>query len=236
MGYAMFAARKIMLTNSIFNINQQLMDIQQKRDDLFDAEAALSDNKIDSTDIAACRRAGIAISYGMTLAANQAGFSASPEYQIGRAAAEKEAYEKFGASWGANIGGAVAGAGIGAGIGVAAGLASGPIGWLALGVAALGAYIGNKCSAKTKARKEYVEAIKPLKKIYLYAVSRSIVEKIIERLDLNAELTRNVEDADIVIAHKNFAKGGAKVLNTANDYRIQVFYIKTNSMAQIQKV
>lgn len=85
-------------------------------------------------------------------------------------------------------------------------------------------------------RKEYVESIKPTKKIYLYAVSRSIVEKIIERLDLNAELTRNVEDADLVIAHKNFAKGGAKVLNTANDYRIQVFYIKTNSMAQIQKV
>ena len=85
-------------------------------------------------------------------------------------------------------------------------------------------------------RKEYVEAVKPMKKIYLYAVSRSIVEKIIERLDLNAELTRNVEDADIVIAHKNFAKGGAKVLSIANDYRIQIFYIKTNSMAQIQKV
>ena len=147
MGYAMFAARKIMLTNSIFNINQQLMDIQQKRDDLFDAEAALSDNKIDSTDIAACRRAGIAISYGMTLAANQAGFSASPEYQIGRAAAEKEAYEKFGASWGANIGGA----GIGALIGSVLGLPGAAIG------AVVGGWIGNKCSAKTKARKEYVE-------------------------------------------------------------------------------
>ena len=85
-------------------------------------------------------------------------------------------------------------------------------------------------------RQDYVESVKPMKKIYLYAVSRSIVEKVIERLDLNAELTRNVEDADIVIAHKNFAKGGAKVLNTANDYRIQIFYIKTNSMAQIQKV
>src|SRR5574344_2801593 len=85
-------------------------------------------------------------------------------------------------------------------------------------------------------RKEYVESVKPTKKIYLYAVSRSIVEKVIERLDLNAELTRNVEDADLVIAHKNFAKGGAKVLSTANDYRIQIFYIKTNSMAQIQKV
>lgn len=53
---------------------------------------------------------------------------------------------------------------------------------------------------------------------------------------MNAEITRNIEDADVVIAHKNFAKGGAKILSTANDYRIQVFYVKTNSMAQIQKV
>ena len=85
-------------------------------------------------------------------------------------------------------------------------------------------------------RQKYVEEIKSFKKIYLYAVSRTIVEKVIERLDLNAEITRNLEEADIVIAHKNFAKGGAKVLSIANDYRIQVFYIKTNSMAQIQKV
>ena len=85
-------------------------------------------------------------------------------------------------------------------------------------------------------RKDYVESVKPIKKIYLYAVSRTIVEKAIERLDLNAELTRNIDDADMVIAHKNFAKGGAKILSTANEYRLRVFYIKTNSMAQIQKV
>lgn len=85
-------------------------------------------------------------------------------------------------------------------------------------------------------RQKYVNEVKNFKKIYIYAVSRSIVEKVIERLDLNAEITRNIEDADIVIAHKNFAKGGAKVLSTANDYRLQVFYVKTNSMAQIQKV
>lgn len=88
----------------------------------------------------------------------------------------------------------------------------------------------------TFSRQKYVEEVKGFKKIYLYAVSRSIVEKVIERLDLKAEITRNLDDADIVIAHKNFAKGGAKILSTANDYRIQVFYIKTNSMAQIQKV
>ncbi len=85
-------------------------------------------------------------------------------------------------------------------------------------------------------RQKYVEQVKGIKKIYLYAVSRSIVEKVIERLDLNAEITRNLDDADIVIAHKNFIKGGAKVLSVANDYRLQIFYIKTNSMAQIQKV
>ncbi len=85
-------------------------------------------------------------------------------------------------------------------------------------------------------RQKYVNDVKKFKKIYLYAVSRTIVEKIIERLDLNAEITRNIDDADIVIAHKNFAKGGARILSTANDYRLQVFYIKTNSMAQIQKV
>ena len=85
-------------------------------------------------------------------------------------------------------------------------------------------------------RQKYVEQAKPLKKLYLYAVSRTIVEKTIERLNLNVELTSNVEDADIVIAHKNFAKGGAKILNTAKEYRVQIFYVKTNSMAQIQKV
>jgi len=85
-------------------------------------------------------------------------------------------------------------------------------------------------------RQKYVEEAKAYKKIYLYAVSRTIVEKVIERLDLNAEITRNLDEADIVIAHKNFAKGGAKILSTANEYRLQIFYIKTNSMAQIQKV
>lgn len=85
-------------------------------------------------------------------------------------------------------------------------------------------------------RQDYVKEVKKFKKIYIYAVSRSIVEKVIERLDLNCEITRNVEDADVVIAHKNFAKGGAKVLSTASEYRVQVFYVKTNSMSQIQKV
>lgn len=85
-------------------------------------------------------------------------------------------------------------------------------------------------------RQKYVDEVRSMKRVYLYAVSRSIVEKVIERLNLNVELTRNIEEADIVIAHKNFAKGGAKILSIANDLRIRTFFIKTNSMPQIQKV
>ncbi len=85
-------------------------------------------------------------------------------------------------------------------------------------------------------RQKYIDDVKKHKKIYIYAVSRSIVDKIIERLDISAEIVRNVEDADFVIAHKNFAKGGAKVLSTANEYRLPVFFVRTNSMSQIQKV
>ena len=85
-------------------------------------------------------------------------------------------------------------------------------------------------------RQKYIDDVKKHKKIYIYAVSRSIVDKIIERLDINAEIVRNVEDADFVIAHKNFAKGGTRILATANEYRLPVFFVRTNSMSQIQKV
>ncbi|MCD8024852.1 MAG: hypothetical protein LUE64_04890 [Candidatus Gastranaerophilales bacterium] len=85
-------------------------------------------------------------------------------------------------------------------------------------------------------RRAYIDSVKNHKKIYIYAVSRSIVNKIIERLDIDVEIVRSVEDADIVIAHKNFAKGGTKILSVANEYRLPVYFVRTNSMSQIQKV
>ena len=85
-------------------------------------------------------------------------------------------------------------------------------------------------------RQEYIKNNKKHKKIYIYAVSRSIVDKIIERLDIDASIVRSVEEADFVIAHKNFAKGGTKILSTANEYHLPVFFVRTNSMSQIQRV
>ncbi len=85
-------------------------------------------------------------------------------------------------------------------------------------------------------RQEYVNQVKDYKKIYIYAVSRTVIEKVIERLDLHAEITRKIDDADVVIAHKAYSKGGNKILSVANDYRLPIYYVKSNSMAQIQKV
>ena len=85
-------------------------------------------------------------------------------------------------------------------------------------------------------REKYVNEVKGYKKIYIYAVSRSIMDKSIERLNLDAELTKNIDDADIIIAHKNFAKGGNKILSIANDYRLPIYYVRSNSTSQVQKV
>ncbi|MBR1617440.1 AAA family ATPase, partial [bacterium] len=85
-------------------------------------------------------------------------------------------------------------------------------------------------------RSQFIKDNKKHKKIYIYAVSRSIADKIIEKLDIDASIVRNVEDADFVIVHKNFAKSGSKILSTAQEYHLPVFFVRTNSMSQIQRV
>lgn len=95
--------------------------------------------------------------------------------------------------------------------------------------------VDNKLNRNFSVEK-YIKEVQAFRKVYIYAVSRSIVDKAIERLQLNAEVTRNIDDADIVIAHKNYSKGGAKILNTARDYRLPIHYVKNNTMPQIQKV
>ena len=85
-------------------------------------------------------------------------------------------------------------------------------------------------------RQEYVKQVKDFKKIYIYAVSRTVLDKVLERLNLQAEITRNIEEADIVIVHKAFAKGGTKILSIANDYKLPIYYVRSNSMSQVQKV
>ena len=160
MGYAVFAARKIMLTNSINMLNLQLTDIMNKKMDLTELGSAVSDGDISAMDIAQCQQAGLACEYGLDLFGTKFSKYGDGEYYVGLANAEKEARQNFGTSTAANVGkGAVAGGVIGA----LAGIISGPIGWAALAGAAIGGAvfgIGGKLFNKTQASDEYIKEYK----------------------------------------------------------------------------
>lgn len=164
MGYAMFAARKIMLTDSINMTQLELTKISNKLMDLADLGSAVSDGDISSYDIAECQNAGLTCSYGWDMATGQ---YTDWEYYTGLASAESEARQNTGLSWMANIGGAGAGA-VAGGIAASA-LAGSAVGSIVPGIGTAigaiiggigGAIIGNQCSSKTQARNEYVEEYK----------------------------------------------------------------------------
>lgn len=74
----------------------------------------------------------------------------------------------------------------------------------------------------------------PIKKVYIYALSRSIVEKVINRLSLPLEVTRTIDNADMVMALRNYAKAGSKILNVARTYDIPIHFSRANTLPQIQ--
>jgi stage III sporulation protein SpoIIIAA len=73
-------------------------------------------------------------------------------------------------------------------------------------------------------------------RVFLYGISKSYLDRILERLNLHQiRITKNVYDANAVIAIKANARPGSKVLKLAQDYEVPVFYAKTNTMPQIQR-
>jgi stage III sporulation protein SpoIIIAA len=73
-------------------------------------------------------------------------------------------------------------------------------------------------------------------RVFLYGISKSYLDRILERLNLHSiRTTKNVYDANAVIAIKANARPGSKVLKLAQDYEVPVFYTKTNTMPQIQR-
>lgn len=79
-----------------------------------------------------------------------------------------------------------------------------------------------------------VEPCEECKKVYIYAISRSIVEKVIERLSLPVEVTRTVDSADMVLALRSYAKAGSKILNVVRNYDIPIYFVRANTLPQIQ--
>lgn len=73
-------------------------------------------------------------------------------------------------------------------------------------------------------------------RVFLYGISKSFFDRIVERLNLHqVRVTRNIYDANFVIALKSNARPGSKMLQLAQDYEVPVFYTKINSMPQIQR-
>ncbi len=73
-------------------------------------------------------------------------------------------------------------------------------------------------------------------RVFLYGISKSFLDRILERLNLHhIRITKNVYDANAVLALKSNARPGSKVLQLAQDYEVPVFYAKTNMMPQIQR-
>lgn len=73
--------------------------------------------------------------------------------------------------------------------------------------------------------------------LFLYAVPKSFVERILERLNLQhlIHLTTQMHEAHAVLALRGHARPGAKVLRMASDFEVPCFYTKTNTMPQIQR-
>lgn len=82
---------------------------------------------------------------------------------------------------------------------------------------------------------KYLNNAKTSKKIFIYAISRSMTDKVLERLNIDAEVTRNIDEADVVISHHSYSKSGTKILNVAKEYHLPIYFVKSNTMPQIQK-
>jgi stage III sporulation protein SpoIIIAA len=72
-------------------------------------------------------------------------------------------------------------------------------------------------------------------KIYPYAVSKGLLERVIKTLALPAEVVKTIEDADAILALRSYARAGAKIYSLAEAKQIPVYVVKSNNMPQIQK-
>jgi len=69
--------------------------------------------------------------------------------------------------------------------------------------------------------------------IYPYAISRSMVEQVIETLNLPVVLTKDLDGADAVLALRSHIKNHSKLRHLAKTRQLAIHTVKSNSMPQI---
>lgn len=72
-------------------------------------------------------------------------------------------------------------------------------------------------------------------KIYPYAVSKGLLERVVKTLSLPAEVVKTIDEADAILALRSYARAGAKIYSLAEAKQIPVYVVKSNNMPQIQK-
>jgi nucleoside-triphosphatase THEP1 len=73
-------------------------------------------------------------------------------------------------------------------------------------------------------------------RVFLYGIGKGIVDRILERLNLHhVRVTKNIHDANAVVALKLNARPGSKIMQLAKDYEVPTYLAKANTMPLIQR-
>lgn len=72
--------------------------------------------------------------------------------------------------------------------------------------------------------------------IYAYGIGRSQLDQVIEVLDLPVMLTKDLDEADAVVALRSQIKHHSKLRNIAKDRHIPIYTVKSNTIPQVTRV
>jgi stage III sporulation protein AA len=72
-------------------------------------------------------------------------------------------------------------------------------------------------------------------KVYPYAVSKGLLERVVKTLQLPVEVVKSIDEADAILALRSYARAGAKIFSLAEARSVPVYVVKSNNMPQLQK-
>lgn len=72
-------------------------------------------------------------------------------------------------------------------------------------------------------------------KVYPYAVSKGLLERVVKTLQLPVEVVKSIDEADAILALRSYARAGAKIFSLAEAQSVPVYVVKSNNLPQIQK-
>lgn len=72
--------------------------------------------------------------------------------------------------------------------------------------------------------------------IYAYGIGRSQIERVVEVLDLPVMLTKDLDEADAVVALRSQIKHHSKLRSVAKDRHIPIYTVKSNTIPQLTRI